>query len=126
MPGRSYRTTVTVLNARPQADEIRLSMGPGIKTQLHRVTPRRDRLGVRLSVSYRIDRDAEPGPRSLKVQFGDALLVGQSAVKVRGNRQTRTVSPDRSSISIESTTRGTTIPNVTIPNVNAGSTLQAE
>ena len=126
MPGRSYRTTVTVLNARPQADEIRLSMGPGIKTQLHRVTPRRDRLGVRLSVSYRIDRDAEPGPRSLKVQFGDALLVGKSAVTVRGARQTRKISSDRSSISIESTTRSTTIPNVTIPNVNAGSSLQAE
>ena len=126
MPGRSYRTTVTVLNARPQADEIRLSMGPGIKTQLHRVTPRRDRLGVRLSVSYRIDRDAKAGPRSLKVQFGDALLVGKSAVTVRGARQTRKISSDRSSISIESTTRSTTIPNVTIPNVNAGSTLQAE
>ena len=126
MPGRSYRTTVTVLNARPQADEIRLSMGPGINTQLHRVTPRRDRLGVKLSVSYQIDRDAKAGPRSLKVQFGDALLVGKSAVTVRGARQTRKISSDRSSISIESTTRSTTIPNVTIPNVNAGSTLQAE
>ena len=123
MPGRSYRTTVTVLNARPQANEIRLSMGPGIQTRVSRVTPRRDRLGVNLSVSYRVERDAEPGPRNLKVQFGDALLVGKSAVTVRGARQTRKISSDRSSISIESTTRSTTVPNVTIPNANAGNTL---
>ena len=121
VPGRNYRTRITVLNARPQADEIRLSMGPGIKTQVHRVTPRRDRLGVNLSVSYRIDRDAEAGPRSLKVQFGDALLVGKSAVTVRGARQTRKISSDRPSTSIESTKRGTTAPNV-----NTGGTLQAE
>ena len=126
VPGRNYRATVTVLNARPQADEIRLSMGPGIKTQVHRVSPRLDRLGVNLSVSYRIDRDAEAGPRSLKVQFGNALLVGKSAVTVRGNRQTRTVSPDLPSTSIESTTRGTTVPNVNLPSGNTGGTLQAE
>ena len=126
VPGRNYRTRITVLNARPQADEIRLSMGPGIKTQVHRVSPRLDRLGVNLSVSYRIDRDAEAGPRSLKVQFGNALLVGKSAVTVRGNRQTRTVSPDLPSTSIESTTRGTTVPNVNLPSGNTGGTLQAE
>ena len=90
------------------------------------MTPRRDRLGVNLSVSYRIDRDAEAGPRSLKVQFGNALLVGKSAVTVRGNRQTRTVSPDLPSTSIESTTRGTTVPNVNLPSGNVGGTLQAE
>lgn len=126
VPGRNYRTTVGILNARPQADEIRLSMGPGIKTRIHRVTPRRDRLGVNLSVAYRIDRDAEAGPRSLKVQFGDALLVGKSAVTVRRNQQSRTVSPDRPSTSIESTTRGTTVPNVNLPSGNVGGTLQAE
>ena len=126
VPGRNYRTTVGILNARPQAGEIRLSMGPGIKTQVHRVTPRRDRLGVNLSVSYRIDRDAEAGPRSLKVQFGDALLVGESAVTVRRNQQSRTASPDRPSTSIESTTRGTTVPNVNLPSGNVGGTLQAE
>ncbi len=126
VPGRNYRTTVGILNARPQAGEIRLSIGPGIKTQVHRVTPRRDRLGVNLSVSYRIDRDAEAGPRSLKVQFGDALLVGESAVTVRRNQQSRTASPDRPSTSIESTTRGTTVPNVNLPSGNVGGTLQAE
>ena len=126
MPGRNYRTTVGILNARPQADEIRLSMGPGIKTRIHRVTPRRGRLGVNLSVAYRIDRDAEAGPRSLKVQFGDALLVGESAVTVRRNQQSRTVSPDRPSTSIESTTRGTAVPNVNPPSGNVGGTLQAE
>ncbi len=126
VPGRNYRTTVGILNARPQADEIRLSMGPGIKTRIHRVTPRRDRLGVNLSVSYRIDRDAEAGSRSLKVQFGDALLVSESAVTVRRNQQSRTASPDRPSTSIESTTRGTTVPNVNLPSGNVGGTLQAE
>ena len=81
---------------------------------------------MNLSVSYRIDRDAEAGPRSLKVQFGNALLVGESAVKVRGSQQSRTASPDRPSTSIESTTRDRTVPNVNLRSGNVGGTLQSE
>jgi len=90
-PGRKYRARVTVLNARPQADQIRLSLGPGIQARVDRVRPRRGGLGVTLWVSYHVQRAALPGQRDLKIQFGDTLLVREGAVNIRV-RKDRSVS----------------------------------
>ncbi len=129
-PGSKYRTKVTVLNARPQADQIRLSLGRGIQAHVDRVYPRRDRLGVTLRISYRVARDALPGRRDLKIQFGDSLLVGKGAVNVRARRtrgkSSATLKP-RVTPSIRTPTVDGTVPtpSVTTPTVG-GSTLRSD
>ena len=128
--GGKYRTTVAVLNARPPADQIRLSLGRGIQAHVDRVYPRRDRLGVTLRISYRVARDALPGRRDLKIQFGDSLLVGKGAVNVRARRtrgkSSATLKP-RVTPSIRTPTVDGTVPtpSVTTPTVG-GSTLRSD
>ena len=128
--GGKYRTTVAVLNARPPADQIRLSLGRGIQAHVDRVYPRRDRLGVTLRISYRVARDALPGRRDLKIQFGDSLLVGKGVVNVRARRtrgkSSATLKP-RVTPSIRTPTVDGTVPtpSVTTPTVG-GSTLRSD
>ena len=119
-PGRKYRTAVTILNARPTVDQIRMSLGKGIHARIDRAYPRRDRLGMTLRVSYSVARDAVSGPRDLKIQFGNALLVGKGAVMVR-TRETR-----RSSRKREVTLNPQVTPSIRTPTVGGSSTLRSD
>lgn len=85
-PGAEGVIRVQVRDARPLLEQVRVSLGQGVEAKATAVKSADDDKGLAaiLELTYKVRQDAEPGTRSLDLQFGDVRLTQPKVISVDG------------------------------------------
>ena len=85
-PGSKGTIRIRVADARPSADQVRVSLGNGVYAKATSVTSDSDGLGATIKIVYKVKKDAKAGTRKLSTQFGDIRLQLADVMTVRTSK----------------------------------------
>ncbi|MDH3530868.1 MAG: hypothetical protein OEQ28_14990, partial [Acidobacteriota bacterium] len=82
-PGDRGSFSLNVTEVRPPSRQIRATLGPGVKVNAVSVKSIREGTNSEIRFDYQISRDAGPGFRNLRIQFGRHLIERRGVIEVR-------------------------------------------
>lgn len=83
-PGGRGQLQFLIKNARPLPDMLRVSLGSGVKLAVEPTDDNPDRTTLHsvYAAKITVNSNAQPGPRSLKIQFGSEILTADAVLIV--------------------------------------------
>lgn len=72
-----------VNNARPSVEQVRVSLGQGVYAKVTSVKSDDKGQGAMVKIVYKVYWSANPGARTLSIQFGDTRLIQQKVIIVK-------------------------------------------
>jgi hypothetical protein len=83
-PGDKGVIRISVSDARPSLEQIRVSLGQGVYARATSVKSGVDDLGATIKIVYKVHMTATPGIRTLGLQFGDTRFDQEKVITVKG------------------------------------------
>ncbi len=85
--GKAGEVVFYISGARPTIDQMRVSLGHGIRTKASKIRDTKRTLGAVVTVSYTVAKGAKPGSRDLRVQFANVILDAPRLLCVQSGGQ---------------------------------------
>jgi|GEM_PF-1352022 len=91
--GKSFRQWISIVNASPSAESLRVNLGQGVRTRV--LEADRGEKGNRYLVEFAVDQNAWLGKRELSVQFGKTILTREGYGEIVAGRITQEICDGR-------------------------------
>jgi hypothetical protein len=88
-PGYNGKLIFHVTGARPTIRQTRISLGEGVLAIVEDIEDKKETLGAVVTARYTVLKDAEHGPRDLKVQFANVILKSPELLFVGQKQKNR-------------------------------------